>query len=75
MPFWSTKLPTPNLYWDSLSGIHTFVLILAFIELFLKVGIAGLIFSEYKSTYPNDINELFKLSYTGPSQISNYPIT
>jgi hypothetical protein len=75
MPYWRTKLSSPNLYWESLSGVHTFVLILAFLELFLKLSIVGLIFLEYKSTYPNDVSEIFKFSYTGPGSLSKFNLT
>ena len=72
MPYWNSKSNTKNPYWESLSGIHTFALILAFFEMFLKAGISAVLFYEFKLTYPNDVNELFKIGYTLPqSLISN----
>lgn len=35
MPTWNA--PVKNDYWESISGLHSFVLFLAFAELFLKV--------------------------------------
>jgi hypothetical protein len=64
MPYWNSNSASKNIYWESLSGIHSFVLFIAFLELFLKVGIAGLIFNEYRQVYGNDIGYLLKLSYT-----------
>src|SRR5689334_10495406 len=62
MPYWESQ-SAKNVYWDSLSGVHTFALILAFIELLLKGGLIALVFLDYKKNYPNDINDLFKLTY------------
>jgi len=36
MSFWHVSLPK-NLYWQGLSGIHTFATIFAFIEIIVKV--------------------------------------
>jgi hypothetical protein len=71
MPYWNSKSTTKNPYWESLSGIHTFALILAFLEMFLKAGISAVLFFEYKLNYPNDINELFKIGYTLPQSLTS----
>lgn len=65
MPYWGAQSNAKNIYWDSLSGIHTFALVLAFLELFLKGGLIALVFLDYKKNYPNDISNLFKLTYDG----------
>ena len=36
MPTWNATVK--NDYWESISGLHSFVLFLAFVELFLKVS-------------------------------------
>jgi hypothetical protein len=66
MPFWKSQSGSKNKYWESLSGAHTFALILAFLELVLKGALAGLMFLEYKKSYPEDVNDLFKISYQAP---------
>ena len=68
MPYWNSKSTTKNAYWDSLSGVHTFTLILAFIELFLKAGMAALMLYEFRKAYPLNINELFNFNYQLPVQ-------
>jgi hypothetical protein len=68
MPYWNSKAGTKNAYWESLSGVHTLGLVLAFLELFLKLGLAVLVFLEYRREFSNDINDLFKISYTYPVQ-------
>lgn len=70
MPHWRSKPKVQNLFWESLSGLHFFTLILAFLELFVKTILAGLIFWEYRATYPNDMSELFNFSYSEPNSIS-----
>ena len=71
MPYWNSKTSLKNAYWDSLSGLHTFTLILAFIELFMKGGLIGIIFIEYRNKFGSDIRELFKFGYSAQS----FPIT
>jgi hypothetical protein len=70
MPYW-TAHSGKNSYWDSLSGIHTFTIVLAFVELFLKGGMIGLIFIEYRKLYGNYITDLLQFSYSAQS----FPIT
>ena len=71
MPYWSTKSEGKNSYWESLSGIHTFTTIMAFLELFLKLGMIALTFIEYRNNYPNYIADLLKLTYSAGS----FPMT
>jgi hypothetical protein len=37
MPYWNATLGVKNKYWESLEGIHSFALFLAFVEIFIKV--------------------------------------
>jgi hypothetical protein len=56
---WShTKDSTSNLYWSGLSGMHTFVTILAYLELILKGLIAVYLFSDFKAKYPMEISKI-----------------
>jgi hypothetical protein len=36
IPTWSHEKEDKNLYWNSLSGIHSFAIVFAFLELILK---------------------------------------
>lgn len=74
MPHWNSTPAIKNSYWESLSGIHTFTLVLAFLELFNKLGIMAVVFFEFKKANPNDISELLKFSYVYPSGLSNFII-
>ncbi len=72
MPYWNSKATHKNAYWDSLSGLHSFTLVLAFLELFIKGSLGGLIFMEYKNKFGNDISELLKFGYSAQSFAINY---
>ena len=37
MPYWNSSLDKRNIYWESLSGIHSFAILFAFVEIVLKV--------------------------------------
>lgn len=63
MPYWCSTPAGKNVYWESLSSIHTFGITMAFLELVLKLGIGFLIFSEHKKSFPNDTSDLYHLSY------------
>lgn len=45
-------------YWAGISGMHSFVWILVYIEILLTGGILGLLFIDYKNTYGNNLNPL-----------------
>jgi hypothetical protein len=72
MPYWNSKSTNKNAYWDSLSTLHSITLILAFLELFIKGSLAGLIFIEYRNKFGNDISELLKFGYSAQSFPVNY---
>jgi hypothetical protein len=72
MPYWNSKSTHKNAYWDSLSGLHSFTLVMAFLELFIKVSMAGLIFIEYRNKNGGDISELLKFGYSAQSFPVNY---
>ena len=61
MPYWNSTLGGKNVYWNSLSGVHSFALFMAFVEICLKGGIIGIFFLNYKAKY--DVAELMKLNY------------
>ncbi len=60
MPYWNAKID--NKYWNSLGGVHSFALFMAFIEICIKGGILGLFFLDYKEKN-DDISDLMKLQY------------
>jgi hypothetical protein len=70
MPYW-TNHTGKNSYWDSLSGIHTFTIVMAFLELFLKAAMIGLIFIEFRKHYATYVTDLLQFSYSAQS----FPIT
>lgn len=47
MPAWSHAKVVNN-YWDGLSGMHTFVVVIAFVELVQKVLIAAYLVYDFK---------------------------
>ncbi len=61
MPYWNSSLGEKNKYWESLSGVHSFAIFMAFIEILLKAGVVGIFFLDYKQKY--DIADLMKLNY------------
>jgi len=61
MPYWNSSLGGKNKYWDSLSGVHSFAIFMAFVEIALKGGVLAIFFLDYKSKH--DIAELMKLNY------------
>jgi hypothetical protein len=71
MPFWTSHTEGKNSYWESLSGIHTFTIVLAFFELFLKLGMIALVFLEFRRLHPQHITDLIQFSYSAQS----FPIT
>ena len=62
MPYWNSDSVTHNDYWESLSTVHTIAIIMAFIELALKVIIAVILFFYYKNTF-KESGELFNFHY------------
>jgi hypothetical protein len=62
LPYWNSD-SAKNPYWESLSTVHSFVLFVSFIEVVLKAGIAFLIFNEFRTQYPDNVSDLFKISY------------
>ena len=68
MPYWNSESTTKNAYWESLSTIHSFTLFISFLELFVKVGLAGLVFLGYKANHPDEVPELFKFDYSNVEQ-------
>ncbi len=68
MPYWNSESTAKNPYWESLSTIHSFTLFIAFLELFVKIGLAGLIFLGYKANHPDDVSDLYKLEYVNVEQ-------
>lgn len=62
IPYWNSDLVKHNEYWESLSTIHTFTLILAFIEIGVKLISAVLISIYVKNTF-DDVGDLFTLHY------------
>jgi hypothetical protein len=63
MPTWSHSDADKSEYWKSLSGIHTFAIIFAFLELIMKGLIAAYLVYDFKQKYPEEMNELYKLTY------------
>ncbi len=63
MPYWETN-NSKNSYWESLSGVHSMGISLAFLEILIKAGMAGLMIIEFRKMYPLNTNELFNLNYT-----------
>lgn len=61
MPYWSSTQGGKNQYWESLSGVHSFAIFLAFIEILLKGGVLAVFFLDYKSKH--DVADLMKLNY------------
>jgi len=61
MPYWNSDIK--NDAWKRLSGIHSFVIFLAFIQLILKGGILGILGYDYKQKNPENFMELTNLSY------------
>jgi hypothetical protein len=62
-PYWGSDSDDKNVSWDSISGIHGFVIFLAYLELLVKIGLIAVLFTNYKKNYPDKINELFTISY------------
>ncbi len=60
---WTHKSTDTNVYWNSLSTMHTFVIILAFLELILKGLIVAYLVYDFKHKNPNELSELWKFSY------------
>lgn len=48
---------TNNEFWNSLSGIHTFVKILSFLELTLKTLIVAYLVYDYKQKHPAEMSK------------------
>ena len=71
LPYWNTKSKSRNPYWESLSGVHTFGLIMAFLELFIKLIMAVAIFFEYRKDNNGQIDELLKFSYNNVPAAQN----
>ena len=61
IPYWNSNQGGKNMYWASLSGVHSFAIFMAFIEIILKGGILGIFFLYYKKH--NDVADLMKLNY------------
>jgi hypothetical protein len=70
MPTWSHSSKDTNEHWNSLSGLHSFVTLLAFLELILKGLTVAYLFIDYKGKYPEEISknriildDLWKFTY------------
>lgn len=63
MPTWSHSDTDKSEYWRSLSGIHTFAIIFAFLELILKGLIAAYLIYDFKQKYSEEVKDLYKLTY------------
>lgn len=63
IPYWNASYN--NLTWNSISGLRTFCIILSFVELGLKGFIAWVMLNDYKTACNNNIEDLFKLGYSG----------
>jgi ABC-type sugar transport system permease subunit len=57
MSTWSHTAADKNEYWKSLSGMHTFALIFAFLELILKGLIMAYLVYDYKQKNPNELSK------------------
>ena len=61
LPYWSKDYQ--NTYWESLGGLRVFIIILAFLEFFIKGAIGYFIFSGYQSFCQGHYEDLFKIKY------------
>jgi len=68
LPYWNTKSENHNEYWESLSFVHTFAIILAFVEIFIKAVIGYLLINDYKKQFKS-IKDLFLFSYESQNDI------
>lgn len=57
MPNWTHSAKDTNEYWNSLSGIHSFVSILAFLELITKGLLVAYLFIDYKGKHPEEVSK------------------
>lgn len=62
LPYWNSKSENHNDYWESLSFIHTFSIILAFIEILIKALIGYFLINDYKKQFKS-IKDLFLFNY------------
>jgi hypothetical protein len=62
MPSW-TNGETKNEFWNNLHGMHWFVVLLAFIEFGIKIGIAYFSYEIFKVKYKNEIGYLTTFEY------------
>lgn len=60
-PYWSSV--SQSKHWESLSTLHTIVIVLAYLEMFIKIAMGALIFGRYKRSYSNALQDLISLSY------------
>lgn len=61
IPYWNTNNPT--LAWNKVAGIRMYVIIVAFIDLGIKIAIGWFIFSDYKEKNNADMEYLWKFDY------------
>lgn len=59
IPHWSHNNKTKNEYWDSLSTIHTIVIILAFVELGIKTLTLAYLTFDFKQKNPDELRKIF----------------
>jgi len=60
MPTWDHQPSDKSEYWKSLSGIHTFTITLAFLELFIKVLLAAYLVYDFKQKNPQEFSNFYK---------------
>jgi hypothetical protein len=63
-PHWNSKADPKNAYWQSLNGVHTFTIILAFAELTVKGLLIALVVVDFRKYHPQLFSNLFNFNYS-----------
>ena len=74
MPTWSHSNEKKSEFWDSLSAIHAFAIIFAFLELLIKTLTIAYLAYDFKQKNPSELSELWNLSYIASLDSSSQSI-
>ncbi len=66
IPLWKNS-EVDSEYWQSLSGIHNFILFIAFLELVVKSAMIFLYVLDFKKFYGDTYSKLFDFNYSEAS--------
>lgn len=71
VPFWKSETKVKNIYWESLSGIHTFAIFISFLEILNKGAMLFVILNDFNKRFNGQLTEMLKFNYSEAAPLSS----